>query len=104
MKRGGSGAEEAQGLRLSRARGSNFVHTKSLNITKSYFIIRNHTMKNRITITIESETVRKLDWVLKNKSYRNRSHAVEQAVLLLHELESKKAGVKNILKRFGINM
>ena len=44
------------------------------------------------------------DWILKNKSYRNRSHAVEQAVLLLNELESKKANIKNILKRFGIRI
>ncbi len=61
-------------------------------------------MKKKVSVTLESETVRKLDWILKNKSYRNRSHAVEQAVLLLHELESKKAGVKNILKKFGISI
>ena len=60
--------------------------------------------KKTVSIYLENDTLKKLDWILKNKSYRNRSHAVEQAVLLLNELESKKANIKNILKRFGIRI
>ncbi|MBS3149658.1 ribbon-helix-helix protein, CopG family [Candidatus Woesearchaeota archaeon] len=37
-------------------------------------------MKERISITIDEETVRKLNFLIKSKKYRNRSHAVEIAI------------------------
>ena len=37
-------------------------------------------MKERISITIDEETVRKLNFLIKSKKYRNISHAVEIAI------------------------
>jgi len=37
-------------------------------------------MKERISTTIDEETVRKLNFLIKSKKYRNRSHAVEIAI------------------------
>ena len=48
-------------------------------------------MKDRISATIESETLASIDALLKNKKYRNKSHVIESAVKLLKETESKNA-------------
>ncbi|MBS3149351.1 ribbon-helix-helix protein, CopG family [Candidatus Woesearchaeota archaeon] len=37
-------------------------------------------MKERISITIDEGTIRKLNFLIKSKKYRNRSHAVEIAI------------------------
>lgn len=37
-------------------------------------------MKERISITIDEDTIRKLNFLIKSKKYRNRSHAVEIAI------------------------
>ena len=37
-------------------------------------------MKERISITIDEETIKKLNFLIKSKKYRNRSHAVEMAI------------------------
>lgn len=48
-------------------------------------------MKERISITIDEETAKKIMKILeKNKVYRNRSHFVETAIEKFVEEESKK--------------
>jgi len=42
-------------------------------------------MKERISATIEKETLRVLKEILKNGKYRNRSHVIEDAIKLLKE-------------------
>lgn len=37
-------------------------------------------MKIRISATIDEETERKLDKILKNSKYRNKSHIIEEAI------------------------
>lgn len=37
-------------------------------------------MKNRISVTIEEELDRKIDSMLKDRKYRNKSHIVEIAL------------------------
>lgn len=47
-------------------------------------------MKERISITVEKETVSLLDKLLKkNKRYRNRSHLIEEAIGDFNEKENK---------------
>jgi Arc/MetJ-type ribon-helix-helix transcriptional regulator len=40
-------------------------------------------MKERISATIEKETVKMLDEIMKSGKYRNQSHIVEDAIKLL---------------------
>jgi Arc/MetJ-type ribon-helix-helix transcriptional regulator len=40
-------------------------------------------MKERISATIEKETVKMLDEIMKSGKYRNKSHIVEDAIKLL---------------------
>ena len=52
-------------------------------------------MKERISITVDEETIKKLNLLIKSKKYRNRSHAVEMAIEELvkkeyHEKRDKK--------------
>jgi len=49
-------------------------------------------MKNRISVTIDKETLELLDSLVRSKKYRNKSHAVESAIedLVKKEEESKK--------------
>lgn len=45
-------------------------------------------MKQKISISLEEENVRKLDELLKTSRFRNKSHAVEVALeMLLREKE-----------------
>jgi len=47
-------------------------------------------MKNRISVTIEEKRDKFLDELVKRERYRNKSHAIEEAVKLLEEKESDK--------------
>ena len=40
-------------------------------------------MKKRISATVDGETEKILDEILKRSNYRNKSHAVEEAIKLL---------------------
>jgi len=44
-------------------------------------------MKERASFTCEKETLRILDELVKSGKFRNRSHAVEEAVKMLKEKE-----------------
>ncbi len=44
-------------------------------------------MKKRISATIEGETERILNSLLKSGKYRNKSHAIEKAIELLKKQE-----------------
>ncbi|MDO8459510.1 MAG: ribbon-helix-helix protein, CopG family [Nanoarchaeota archaeon] len=46
-------------------------------------------MKKRVSATIDPETKKILDVLLKKRSYRNKSHAIEEAILLLWQKEGK---------------
>ena len=46
-------------------------------------------MKERLSFTLDKESVRILEELLKRVKYRNRSHIVEVALQLLHEEEQK---------------
>jgi len=41
--------------------------------------------RKKITVTIDPEVIEKVDEVVKNRVYRNRSHAVEVALIMLLE-------------------
>jgi Arc/MetJ-type ribon-helix-helix transcriptional regulator len=57
------------------------------NKTKYYFVI----MKKRISATIDLETDKMLDKLLKNNDkYRNMSHVIETAIKKLGEAELEK--------------
>ena len=47
-------------------------------------------MKKRISATIEEETDKILDSLLKNGDYRNKSHVIEKAILFLKEVKDGK--------------
>ena len=47
-------------------------------------------MKTRISATIDKETDKILDELLKQGKYRNKSHVIESAIKLLEELKSDK--------------
>ena len=40
-------------------------------------------MKERISATIDKETLKLIDELLKNRKFRNKSHVIEEAVELL---------------------
>jgi Arc/MetJ-type ribon-helix-helix transcriptional regulator len=42
-------------------------------------------MKERISATIDKESLKILDEILKQGEFRNRSHAIEKAIKLLKE-------------------
>jgi len=46
-------------------------------------------MKERASFTFDKETLRVLDELVKSGRYRNRSHAVEEAVKMLKEKEKR---------------
>ena len=52
-------------------------------------------MKERISITIDEDTIRKLNFLIKSKKYRNRSHAVEIAIEKLVKDEQDEKNKKN---------
>jgi Arc/MetJ-type ribon-helix-helix transcriptional regulator len=47
-------------------------------------------MKNRISATVEGKTEKLIDSILKNGSYRNKSHVIEEAIKVLKEVEDGK--------------
>ena len=47
-------------------------------------------MKKRISATIDEKTEKLLNSLLKDGSYRNKSHAIETAIKLLKEKDEKK--------------
>ena len=47
-------------------------------------------MKIRISATIDEETEKKLDSLLKNRKYRNKSHIIEEAINQFVEKEGGK--------------
>jgi len=42
-------------------------------------------MKERISATIDKETIRKINEILKKGKFRNKSHIIEEAIKLLKE-------------------
>lgn len=47
-------------------------------------------MKERISVTLDKEIVKILNSLIKNRKYRNRSHAVEIAIEELSDKENEK--------------
>jgi len=46
--------------------------------------------RTKITVTIDPEVIRKVDALVKAQVYRNRSHAVEVALMILVEKRTSK--------------
>ena len=44
-------------------------------------------MKERISATVEEETIKVIKRILKKGKYRNKSHIIEEAIKLLNEKE-----------------
>ena len=42
-------------------------------------------VKERISATVEKETVKRIERILKEGKYRNKSHVIEKAIELLEE-------------------
>ena len=47
-------------------------------------------MKERISVTLDAEIVGMLNSLIKNRKFRNRSHAVEMAIEQLNKIEEEK--------------
>ena len=47
-------------------------------------------MKQRVSATLEKETVKLLDRIFENGKYRNKSHVIEEAIIILGEKEFDK--------------
>lgn len=47
-------------------------------------------MKIRISATVDGKTEKILNSLIKNNSFRNKSHAIEKAIELLKEVEDGK--------------
>jgi len=66
-----------------------FGETQSKPLNKSYYdVIQSNTIKmvkNRISATVEASTVEKLEEILKKGRFRNKSHAIEDAIALLYK-------------------
>ncbi len=54
-------------------------------------IIRNYTMKQKLSVSIEKETIERIDDYISNGSFRNKSHFVEFA---LNKLMNGKTEIK----------
>jgi len=48
-------------------------------------------MKERVSITLDKETIKALNSLVEGRRYRNRSHAVEVAIELLVKKEMEKS-------------
>ncbi|HRZ85678.1 MAG TPA: ribbon-helix-helix domain-containing protein [Candidatus Paceibacterota bacterium] len=48
-------------------------------------------MKVRVSATIDQDTERKLDEVMKKGRYRNKSHIIEEAITKFIEMDKKNA-------------
>ncbi|PIN90251.1 hypothetical protein COU57_04035 [Candidatus Pacearchaeota archaeon CG10_big_fil_rev_8_21_14_0_10_32_14] len=46
--------------------------------------------KSRVSATIDEKTEKLLDEIMKNSYYRNKSHAIEEAIKLLYEEMKRK--------------
>jgi len=46
-------------------------------------------MKERISATVEKETVNRIERILKKGKYRNKSHVIEEAIELLEAQNGK---------------
>jgi hypothetical protein len=46
-------------------------------------------MKERISATVETETIKSIEKILKNKKFRNKSHVIETAIDFLLKAEVK---------------
>jgi len=51
-------------------------------------------MKVRISATIDKETKKIINSLLKDKDFRNKSHVIEKAIKLLKEIEDGKKKIK----------
>ncbi|MEK6943626.1 MAG: ribbon-helix-helix domain-containing protein [Nanoarchaeota archaeon] len=51
-------------------------------------------MKERISVTLDKEIIRVLNSLVKDRKYRNRSHAVEMAIEQLGKNEKDDADAK----------
>lgn len=47
-------------------------------------------MKERISATVDGETIKIIDAILKKWKYRNKSHVIEDAIKLLSEKDNEK--------------
>lgn len=47
-------------------------------------------MKERISVTLDKEIIKVLNSLIKDRKYRNRSHAVEMAIEQLNKSEGEK--------------
>jgi len=48
-------------------------------------------MKERISATVDKEVIKIIDSLVENRNYRNKSHVIESAIMLLEEKEDKNA-------------
>lgn len=46
-------------------------------------------MKARLSATVDKEVIKIIEFLLKDKKYRNKSHVIETALYLLKEREEK---------------
>lgn len=46
-------------------------------------------MKARVSATIDEETIKDIDEILKKRNYRNKSHVIETAIKVLKEKEGE---------------
>jgi Arc/MetJ-type ribon-helix-helix transcriptional regulator len=62
-------------------------------------------MKERISATVEKETVKRIDRILKKGKYRNKSHIIEEALEIFeaHEEGQLKAALESIKSLGGLN-
>ena len=49
-------------------------------------------MKERISVTVEKDIVGMLNSLVRDRKFRNRSHAVEMAIESLKNIEDQKSG------------
>lgn len=63
-----------------------FIYCVLLCMTKYL----SNTMKERVSATIDKETLNMIELLLKKGNYRNKSHVIEDAIKLLKEKNAKK--------------
>lgn len=62
-------------------------------------------VKLRISATVEKETVKRIERILKGGKYRNKSHVIEEALEIFeaHEEGRLKAALESIKSLGGLN-
>lgn len=62
-------------------------------------------VKERISATVEKETVRRINGILKRGKYRNKSHVIEEALEIFeaHEDGRLKTALESIKSLGGLN-